>query len=233
MRGYIDLRTFVFQRRLSGYPVESVVTKHGAIVPLEIQFVRDCVVVDLEGDPSLALSTETGDILTDESGNSLIVESPAGIFGLKAPGSYDGASYVVAGAWQKTGEGTSALYTFNPSYTGVALDSLLSPNAEYAQLVGELRWSLGSSVYKTLNQFEVVVNNSVCRGTEAAAQETARKISCAVAGFGSVTFWSLCIASNIVSVVLGGGLEPPCLAAYAPQTYVSAISPPERMEAAI
>jgi hypothetical protein len=30
--------------------------------------------------------------------------------------------------------------------------------------------------------------------------------------------------------VLGGGLEPPCLAAYAPQTYVSAISPPERVE---
>ncbi len=28
--------------------------------------------------------------------------------------------------------------------------------------------------------------------------------------------------------VLGGGLEPPCLAAYAPQTYVSAISPPEQ-----
>src|SRR5438874_11568211 len=33
--------------------------------------------------------------------------------------------------------------------------------------------------------------------------------------------------------VLGGGLEPPCLAAYAPQTYVSAISPPERWEARI
>ncbi len=30
--------------------------------------------------------------------------------------------------------------------------------------------------------------------------------------------------------VLGGGLEPPCLAAYAPQTYVSAISPPEQNE---
>src|SRR5260370_20888757 len=30
--------------------------------------------------------------------------------------------------------------------------------------------------------------------------------------------------------VLGGGLEPPRLAAYAPQTYVSAISPPERFE---
>jgi hypothetical protein len=29
--------------------------------------------------------------------------------------------------------------------------------------------------------------------------------------------------------VLGGGLEPPCLAAYAPQTYVSAISPPEQI----
>ena len=29
-------------------------------------------------------------------------------------------------------------------------------------------------------------------------------------------------------MVLGGGLEPPCLSAYAPQTYVSAIPPPER-----
>jgi hypothetical protein len=29
------------------------------------------------------------------------------------------------------------------------------------------------------------------------------------------------------AVVLGGGLEPPRLTAYAPQTYVSAISPPE------
>src|SRR5437870_5582393 len=29
-------------------------------------------------------------------------------------------------------------------------------------------------------------------------------------------------------VVLGAGLEPACLSAYAPQTYVSAIPPPER-----
>ena len=28
--------------------------------------------------------------------------------------------------------------------------------------------------------------------------------------------------------MLGGGLEPPRLSAYAPQTYVSAISPPEQ-----
>ena len=32
-----------------------------------------------------------------------------------------------------------------------------------------------------------------------------------------------------LEVVLGGGLEPPCLTAYAPQTYVSAISPPEQL----
>lgn len=32
--------------------------------------------------------------------------------------------------------------------------------------------------------------------------------------------------------VLGGGLEPPRLSAYAPQTYVSAISPPELCERA-
>ena len=30
--------------------------------------------------------------------------------------------------------------------------------------------------------------------------------------------------------VLGAGLEPACLSAYAPQTYVSAIPPPERMK---
>ena len=29
--------------------------------------------------------------------------------------------------------------------------------------------------------------------------------------------------------VLGAGLEPACLSAYAPQTYVSAIPPPERV----
>src|SRR5437868_5314641 len=34
--------------------------------------------------------------------------------------------------------------------------------------------------------------------------------------------------SDRISFLLGGGLEPPCLSAYAPQTYVSAISPPER-----
>jgi hypothetical protein len=32
-------------------------------------------------------------------------------------------------------------------------------------------------------------------------------------------------------VVLGAGLEPACLSAYAPQTYVSAISPPEHLRA--
>ena len=31
-------------------------------------------------------------------------------------------------------------------------------------------------------------------------------------------------------MVLGGGLEPPRLSAYAPQTYVSAISPPELVQ---
>ena len=33
-------------------------------------------------------------------------------------------------------------------------------------------------------------------------------------------------------IVLGAGLEPACLSAYAPQTYVSAIPPPERREGA-
>ena len=30
-------------------------------------------------------------------------------------------------------------------------------------------------------------------------------------------------------IVLGAGLEPACLSAYAPQTYVSAIPPPEQV----
>jgi hypothetical protein len=33
-------------------------------------------------------------------------------------------------------------------------------------------------------------------------------------------------------ILLGAGLEPACLSAYAPQTYVSAIPPPERREGA-
>src|SRR6476646_10689653 len=37
--------------------------------------------------------------------------------------------------------------------------------------------------------------------------------------------WSFHAGST---VVLGAGLEPACLSAYAPQTYVSAIPPPER-----
>ena len=32
-------------------------------------------------------------------------------------------------------------------------------------------------------------------------------------------------------IVLGAGLEPACLSAYAPQTYVSAIPPPEHLDA--
>jgi hypothetical protein len=40
------------------------------------------------------------------------------------------------------------------------------------------------------------------------------------------------VAINVVGavklMVLGAGLEPACLSAYAPQTYVSAIPPPER-----
>ena len=37
----------------------------------------------------------------------------------------------------------------------------------------------------------------------------------------------------LAEVVLGGGLEPPCLSAYAPQTYVSAISPPEQTDGSV
>ena len=47
-------------------------------------------------------------------------------------------------------------------------------------------------------------------------------------GFLSGTAESLLAFRRRRKRVLGGGLEPPCLAAYAPQTYVSAISPPER-----
>ncbi len=35
------------------------------------------------------------------------------------------------------------------------------------------------------------------------------------------------IVSAVKDLVLGAGLEPACLSAYAPQTYVSAIPPPE------
>ena len=37
------------------------------------------------------------------------------------------------------------------------------------------------------------------------------------------------IVSAVKDLVLGAGLEPACLSAYAPQTYVSAIPPPEQV----
>src|SRR5438270_362106 len=46
--------------------------------------------------------------------------------------------------------------------------------------------------------------------------------------FNRVNFAPSCVRVSQQRHVLGGGLEPPCLSAYAPQTYVSAISPPER-----
>ena len=40
----------------------------------------------------------------------------------------------------------------------------------------------------------------------------------------------MCLKLRGGQLVLGGGLEPPRLTAYAPQTYVSAISPPELVQ---
>lgn len=37
------------------------------------------------------------------------------------------------------------------------------------------------------------------------------------------------IVNALKDLVLGAGLEPACLSAYAPQTYVSAIPPPEQV----
>jgi hypothetical protein len=49
---------------------------------------------------------------------------------------------------------------------------------------------------------------------------------------GDKTFFASGLVYGIVmrgKVVLGAGLEPACLSAYAPQTYVSAIPPPEQV----
>ena len=48
---------------------------------------------------------------------------------------------------------------------------------------------------------------------------------------GQVSLASVAVAlTQFSSKLLGAGLEPACLSAYAPQTYVSAIPPPERVE---
>ena len=57
-----------------------------------------------------------------------------------------------------------------------------------------------------------------------------------LSGLLAFVYFSQCVTRLIISqnykltgdLVLGAGLEPACLSAYAPQTYVSAIPPPER-----
>lgn len=149
MLRYIDLDTFTYQRRLTGYPVEQEAAKRGVALSISIQFVRGCVVQELDPNPTNGL-------------NSIAV----GTFGLKMPDAINKDYFVVGPAyWTKSGTGTSTVYTFTPSFSGVALDSALG-SAPSVTLVGAINWRYGGIIYATLNPFEFVVQTQLIRGTE-------------------------------------------------------------------
>ena len=57
--------------------------------------------------------------------------------------------------------------------------------------------------------------------TKSECQKKAKTLNLAIQSVNELSF-------RETEAVLGAGLEPACLSAYAPQTYVSAIPPPER-----
>jgi hypothetical protein len=83
--------------------------------------------------------------------NGVIVERPPGSTGrlsLKEKGKYSQAAIVAANSWTKTGSGSTALYTFTPSFSGSALTTLLG-DKPYVDLMFEIEWMDGESIEST------------------------------------------------------------------------------------
>jgi hypothetical protein len=119
--------------------------KRSAAAQLEVQFVRDREVVELEVGAS-------------------------GVFGIKETGKYD-ADYVTAAlGWVKTGTGSDTVYTFSLNFITDALDALFlvddDPDNDVATitLMGELEWTEGGNTSKTPTLTVQVANDVIRTG---------------------------------------------------------------------
>jgi hypothetical protein len=143
---YTDLDTSEFRKQMTAGVVVAETSKRGATVKLPIQFVRDAVVIELEDIGENTPATVT--------------------LGFKAPAGYDSVAYVIDPVTaQKSGTGTSTVYTFTIPFLSAQLDQLFSGNLDEVILVPEIKWASLTENGETL-AFDWVVQNNVQRGGE-------------------------------------------------------------------
>ena len=140
MRCFINLNTreFVISPTLT-QRVSTLFFTRRDNEPVEVQFVRNGAVVELEA-------------------------GATGKLGLKS--SYAGSFLSYAGNWVKSGTGTATLYTFSLNMTSAALDALFPDDDEDAVTCKvEVEWQTGGNTSSTLPT-SATVYNDVIRGTE-------------------------------------------------------------------
>lgn len=154
---YFSLDDFILRPRITGAAFESFRVKRGQVVPFTFQFVSGGAGVDLS-DSGLA-----GTLLFKEKGK------------------FDAQTAIVSADMQKSGTGINTVYFFAPDFSGPDLDSLLNVNSidkddlPGIALAGEIQIdNSDASPYapagpiKTINLFEVIVENDIVRGGETA-----------------------------------------------------------------
>ena len=141
MRVYINLDTneFVVSPVLT-QRINTLFFVRRDIVPVEVQFVRQGSVVELEAGATGAIGmkkTFTGSFLANDSG------------------------------WTKTGTGATTIYTFDLNLNTTELNAEFSPDASTDSITAkiEVSWSVSGTTSSTMPT-ACVIYNDVIRGTE-------------------------------------------------------------------
>lgn len=169
MRVFIDLDTrgFVVSPILLQRVNDLFFTRRDN-VPVEVQFVRGGVVVELEG-------------------------GATGKMGIKV--AYDGDFLAYDSAWTKSGTGEETIYQFGLNLNTTELDAEFETDEE-DEVIGkvEVEWAAGGLVSSTLPT-RAVIYNDVIRGDEA-APDTATALSDIDFSDGDGGTWRVSVDSN-------------------------------------
>ena len=148
MRFVIDLNTLdVINSETDRNRVTMVEGKRGDDSPFEVVFVRNGVVEELDGPPTLT-------------------------FGAKPSGKYDAAAVVLTSAFTASGSGSTFKFSGTPSFNTAELNALflIDGNDEndpaYVDIMAEFSWSVGSAAPSSSRTFIFRVHNDVLRGDE-------------------------------------------------------------------
>jgi hypothetical protein len=140
MRLYVSLdsREIVVGTTLN-QRVSTIFFTRGDTLPLEVQFVRDGAVVELDG-------------------------AATGKCGVKA--AYGAADFLAYdSAWAKTGTGTSTIYQFDLSLNTAEVEAAFSADPESIAGLVELEWTIGSTITSTLPT-TATIYNAIITGAE-------------------------------------------------------------------